>query len=291
MFVRNTRRMRSAFNIACALVLVAVFGATPPQRVYTGHNVTVTGTRALQAFLVEAPSVAGSIHVDMWEVDAGKTVLTYDVDMTKLLHMIVVSDDLADFQHIHPVLHANGHFSIDVRTREQGLYHIYIDGVPHGTGRQVFRFDVPIGSDAAAAHRELNPAGDSQRAGPYVVTLDPVTVPFGEISTIEVSVTKNGKIANNLHPYLGAMAHGVFIGTQTLAYMHGHGMSDAMLDMAGGDCGDSMMLSMRPLPANSTIDGKFAFEILAPSGQPYDFWLQFVGGKTLYTVPFLVTTR
>lgn len=279
------------FGITLSSLAAAFLLAAAPSKVYVGHSVAYTGSKALQAYLIETPLRDGGVHLDLWESDNGVAIRRYDVDMTKLLHTIVVSDDLRDFQHIHPVLHPDGHFTIDVHTHERGLYHVYIDGIPHTVGREVFRFDIPVGSGAAAAAHRLNAPGNAQRAGPYTVTLDTVSVPFGEISTISVTITKDGKIAHDLHPYLGAMAHGVFIGTKDLAYMHGHGMTDQMLSMAEGDCGDSMMLSMPPLPATSTIDGSFSFELLAPSAQPYDFWLQFVGGRTLYTVPFLVTGR
>jgi hypothetical protein len=268
-------------------LLAAVLTSAP----IVGHNVTYAGTKPIQGFLTATPADGGAVHLDVWETQHGKTLVKYDVDMTKLLHMIVVSDDLTDFQHIHPVLHPDGHFTIDVQPHERGLYHVYIDGMPHGIGREVLRFDVPIGGVAAAASRHLHATGATQTAGPYTITLDPVSVPFGEIATIDVTISKNGKIAGDLHPYLGAMAHGVFIGTRDLSYMHAHGMTDDMLAMAAGDCGDSMMAAMPPLPARSTIGGKFSFEILAPAAQPYDFWLQFIGGDTLYTVPFLVTGR
>jgi hypothetical protein len=270
------------------LILAAALAAPVT---YPGVNVVYQGAKAPAAFLAATPEAGGAVHLDVWESDRGKTLRSYDDDMTKLLHMIVVSDDLTDFQHIHPVLQRNGHFTIDVHAKEHGLYHVYIDGIPHETGRTVFRFDVPIGSDTAASARQFHVAGKSRRAGPYTVTLDTTSVPFGEVATISVKITKNGTAATDLHPYLGMMSHGVFIGTKDLAYMHGHGMSDDMVSMAGDDCGDSMMQSMAPLPPDAKIDNEFAFDILAPSGQTYDFWLQFIGGKTLYTVPFLITAR
>lgn len=285
---KNTA-MQRIWMLAAVIFALPLTG-TAAAATYVGHAVVSTGTVPLHAFLAESSGPHGTTRADMWITD-GKTVVTsYDVDMTKLLHMIVVSDDLTDFQHIHPVLHSDGHFTIDFRTAQPGLHHVYIDGIAHGFGRQVFRFDIPVISAKPATHRHRNAPGSSERAGPYVVTLDPVRVPFGEIATIEVHITKNGKPATDLHPYLGAMAHGVFIGVKDLAYMHAHGMSDAMLDMASSDCGDAMMLSMPPLPPQSIIPSSFAFDVLAPSGQAYDFWLQFTGGDTLYTVPFLVTT-
>lgn len=274
-------------KIFAVTTMILLMGAA---HVYPGQNITFAGTKPIQGFL-DATPVSGAVHLDVWEVNHGKTLVNYDADMTKLIHMIIVSDDLEDFQHIHPVWQRDGHFTIDMHPRKLGLYHVYIDGIPHDVGREVFRFDIPVKNDAAPPVRQLHADTQSEKAGPYTVSLDTIAVPFGEIATIEVTIKKNGKIANDLHPYLGAMAHGVFIGTKNLAYMHGHGMSDDMLSMASGDCGDSMMLSMTPLVPSDTLTGQFAFEILAPSAQPYDFWLQFVGDKTLYTVPFLVTAR
>jgi hypothetical protein len=277
------------------LILLAAIVATPALPVsaadtISGKNVTVGQSSPMRAFLRVGKGAEGTTHFDAWEDYNGEVVRKYDVDMTKLMHMIVVSDDLADFQHVHPVLLADGHFVIDVRLAEPSAkYHVYFDGLPSGAGRHVFRFDVP-GLDSAS--RRLHAAGSSANVGPYTVVIDPTTVPIGEISTIAVRILKHGKPATDLHPYLGVMAHGVLIGTTDLAYMHVHGMTSEMLDMASGanDCGDGMMMAMTPMPPDLNIGNQFEFQILAPSSQPYDFWLQFVGGKTLYTAPLLVTT-
>jgi hypothetical protein len=286
------RMMKPAVAVATLAVLFALGTLDARSATFEGKNVVVTGLQPMQAYLQESSAAGGAIHFDVWEVSRGKIVRTYDWDMTKIMHMIVVSDDLVYFDHIHPALQPNGHLTIDYKPAEKGLYHIYIDGIPRGIGRQVFRFDVPLGSGAPAAMRLRHAPGASVDVGPYRVTLDPVSVPFGEISTIDVSITENGHPARDLHPYLGMMAHGVFIGVNDLAYMHAHGMSEEMLAMiSSNDCGDSMMTAMTPLAPNATIDSHFEFEILAPSAQDYDFWLQFIGGTTLYTAPFLVTTR
>ena len=87
------------------------------------------------------------------------------------------------------------------------------------------------------------------------------------------------------------MSHGVLIGTKDLTYLHVHGMTAEMLDAASGanDCGDSMMMQMTPMPPNLNIGHEFELQLLAPSTQDYNLWLQFKG-KT-QTAPLLVTTR
>jgi len=256
---------------------------------YPGHGVLVTGERPIAAFLRATAAARGATHLDVWETAGGRVITAYDLNMTKRLHMVVVSDDLRDFRHIHPILHPDGHFTIDAKLAAHAPYHIYVDADPHALGRQVFRFDLAPASRARA--RAFYPANGLARAGPYTVRLDTTAVAPGEIATIRIAITKNGAPATDLHPYLGAMAHGVFIGTRDLAYMHGHGMSEQMLAMAANDCGDAMMLAAPPLPPSAIVPSRFVMQVLAPRAQSYDFWLQFTGGTTLYTVPFTITAK
>ncbi|MDQ2993023.1 MAG: hypothetical protein M3R30_09435 [Candidatus Eremiobacteraeota bacterium] len=259
---------------------------------YAGHGVLVSGERPIAAYMQTQLSPHGVTHLDIWEVADGQTLRTYDANMTKLLHTIVVSDDLRAFAHIHPVLHPNGHFTIDIRPTKGERYHVFIDGDPHGLGRQVFRFDVPGGSSHRVRARTPNPSRAIAHAGPYEIRLDSTTVPPGSIATLQVTIRKNGAPATDLHPYLGAMAHGVFVGLDDLSYMHGHGMDEQMLATAtANDCGDAMMAATPPLAPNAVVQDHFAMQVLAPRAQRYDFWLQFTGGRTLYTVPFLITAR
>jgi hypothetical protein len=294
---------RTEFTMNIKLVIAVAFSAlvtlTPAKvqaaEVLSGKDIIYPGTTApLSAFMRAGRTTDGTVSVDAWEVHGGEVVRNYDIDMTKLMHMIVVSDDLTDFQHVHPTLLRNGHFTIVVHLAEPvGAYHIYLDGRPRGSGRNVFRFDLPAKAGAPSAIRQIHAAGSSVQVGPYVVTIDPTSVPIGEIATISVRIFENGRPAKDLHPYLGVMSHGVLIGTKDLAYLHVHGMTAEMLDMSSGanDCGDSMMMQMTPMPPNLNIGNEFEFDVLAPSSQDYNLWLQFIGGKTLYTAPLLVTTR
>jgi hypothetical protein len=285
-------------SVTILVALISSAAAAAPiqlrAELIAGRDITFTGTAPMDAFLRWEPFADGTARIEAWELRDGRVIQSYDIDMTKFMHMIVVSDDLTDFQHVHPTLLPNGHFAIEVHlAHPQEAYHIYLDGLPHGNGRNVFRFDVPSSSETSATLRYLHPAGPSVDVGPYRVTIDPTSVPLREIATIEVRILKNGQPARDLHPYLGVMSHGVLIGTKDLAYMHAHGMTSEMLDMASGagDCGDSMMIAMAPMPPNLNIGSRFEFQILAPSSQAYDLWIQFVGEKTLYTAPLLITAR
>ena len=70
----------------------------------------------------------------MTPVGSTEGIRAYRVDMTKLLHMIIVSDDFRTFLHVHPILQADGHFLLDQKFPSPALYHIYADAEPEGFG-------------------------------------------------------------------------------------------------------------------------------------------------------------
>src|SRR5579872_4913831 len=63
--------------------------------------------------------------------DTGATVKDFAQDHTKLMHFIVVRDDLQDFQHVHPDFDmATGEFSIPFTFPDNGRYRLFADFTP-----------------------------------------------------------------------------------------------------------------------------------------------------------------
>jgi hypothetical protein len=56
----------------------------------------------------------------------GKGVTKFDAFQEKLIHLIVVSDDLQVFQHLHPKYQGNGLFTIDVTLPSPGPYRTHL---------------------------------------------------------------------------------------------------------------------------------------------------------------------
>lgn len=259
---------------------------------YRGVTVLQTGLKPVNGILSVEPRYGLRRHLSFHEQAAGSTLVRFDDDMTKKQHMVVVSDDLQYFAHVHPTLHTNGTFTIDYTFPKAGFYHIYMDGIPNAWGRQVFRFDVPIDSRAIEAQRIAHRTAGSVDVGPYRVTLDQTLVPVDQVTLISVRITKGGRDATDLHPYLGTNAHGLIVGLDDLAYVHAHAMGSDMIAMANAaDCGDSIMQTMMPLPDSANVPARMQFYVLLPHPQRYDLWLQFRGGTTRYTAPLLLTAR
>ncbi len=57
-------------------------------------------------------------------------VTKYVESHEKLLHLIVVRRDLADYQHVHPVLDDSGTWSVPLNLTEPGDYRVFADFVP-----------------------------------------------------------------------------------------------------------------------------------------------------------------
>jgi hypothetical protein len=245
------------------------------------------GTQKVDATMRAGTTGDTAAHLNISEsTRPGGTVITnYDTDMTKKLHMIVISDDFVSFQHVHPALGADGHFAIDLKVPAPGGYHIYADAVPHGIGQQVFRFDMPFGNALSNAPN-LNPTPATVQAGPYAVTFNTLKLKSGESTMLVAHVTKRGQPAQDLHPYLGGAAHAVFINAKDYSYIHVHPTEGTnmvtMSEMSG-------MGNMKALPDNAKVDPVMMLHVVAPSAGKYKLWLQFRGGGQLYVASFVLT--
>jgi hypothetical protein len=223
------------------------------------------------------------------------------VEMTKRLHLIVISDDFSTFAHLHPELEPDGHFKLDVRVPKAGRYYIYADGEPSGLGKSVFRFSVPFG-DAPNRAPQIAATTATAVALPYSVTLDSLHLNVDAPTSIGVRIEEHGRTANDLRPYLGGAAHAVFIDARTLAYLHVHPVpgdgtaTSAMPGMPGmaamrGMSAKTGALSedMADLPAGAKVPGTMRLHVAAVPAGRYKLWLQFRGGNSLHVASFVLT--
>lgn len=243
--------------------------------------------------MVVKPTGRLSAKLDLWETVNGTTIRNYDVDMTKRLHMIVISADFDSFQHVHPALGANGHFTIELRVPKPARYYVFADTDPHGLGKAVFRFPVVFGG-VAPEQPDLRSTGKSTVAGPYLVTLNSLDLHTGTPSVLRVRISKGGSLASDLHPYLGAAGHAVFIDAKTLDYVHVHpvgGGSDGdmpAMDTPGMGTGS---MEMTDLPANAKVSGAMTLHVSPVPAGSYKLWLQFRGGTGLEVAPFVLRAK
>jgi hypothetical protein len=278
------------------LLVVVLFAAAPTVQGSFALETTAQRTRGF----FSASSIAGDTlarRIDIHLTDArGITLRRYDVDMTKRLHLIVVSDDFKTFMHVHPALQGDGHFILEQHFPRTGLYHMYADCMPTGFPHQVFRYDLSIGTNGPYRGRDTQPSGTTVDADRYRVSINSTSLRAREETELTLSVTENGMPARNLHSYLGALAHVVILNARDLSYAHVHaaplqagapmrGMS-SMRGMSGmSDMKAAALLDRSPVPPTMVL------HVLLREPGAYRAWVQFRGGASLHVASFVIDAR
>jgi len=231
--------------------------------------------------------LTATLKIRQFQPNGTTPILTYDVDMQHLMHLIVVRDDFATFAHLHPAFDTTtGTFSQRFTKQPNHKYYVYADTTPHGIGHQVFRFTIERDGPQAALTPSSAASSADVKAGPYVVILAKTTLKANTPQKLDLSVVKGDDPAPDLAPYLGAPAHVVLIDTKTLQYAHVH-------PMLRGQTMSPDHKIMNPV-IGTTHAGPFMQLMLPalPAGI-YKTWVQIAGGPklTVYTAPFTLAVQ
>jgi hypothetical protein len=270
---------------------IALIGALFFSPLVLAAPVTVSGTFAFQGgqavtdgHLRYEPTGSDPLdqHIDIWMSARGTSqpIINYSVEMTQPLHVIIVDSSLSTFAHVHPRLGTDGIFRIEQRFPAPGIYYLYADGLPNGGDHQVFRFLLQIARGGAAKQAALVPTGRELTVGPYTVDLSKARLTAGSMDELEVGVYEAGAPAKDLHPYLGAPAHAVFLNTRDFSYVHVHPMpAGAAMDMSA---------RAMDLPDSASVPATMMLHVAVKEPGLYKMWLQFRGGSRLYIAPFVL---
>jgi hypothetical protein len=191
----------------------------------------------------------------------GHPVEAYEESHEQELHLIAVRRDLSGFQHVHPVLGADGVWTTPLALTP-GSWRVFADFVPAADGENRI-----LGADVAVAGAFTPvplPAGSrTSEVDGYTVTLDG-DLRAGAESELTLSVSRDGRPVTDLQPYLGAYGHLVALRGGDLAYLHVHPADD-------GEAGPGIR-----------------FFTTAPSAGTYRLFLDFKHGSVVRTAAFTV---
>lgn len=232
-----------------------------PPSTHGGYSIDLTES----VYPADAETMLGFRIVD----GSGAPVTRYDESHEKLLHLIVIRNDLTAFQHLHPTLDDSATWRVPVNLSRAGDYRVFADFVPTDGPAQTLSANVHVAGEYDP--RPLPPVRTVSEVGGYAVTLNGAPK-AGEASTLTLSVARGGKAVDDLQPYLGAFGHLVALRAADLAYLHVHPM---------GEPGDGV----------TAAGPEIMFHTSFPSPGEYRLFFEFQHGGVVRTADFTVSVE
>lgn len=268
-----------------AIILVVLLGgwyaarqrASTSPSVQSHRSFTVVSDARSKNYQSQHPTPYTFSIVD----DQGITVKDFATVHEKIMHVIIVRKDLAEFQHVHPDFNqTTGQFTLaHLIFPADGPYRIFADftsmSAQRGADGQpltvTIHEDVNVGT---LATYQAQPLPDTQLATTfqnYAVQLTPTPVPVraGQSTTLTFAITQNGTPVTNLEKYLGALGHAVVLREGDLEFLHTHALDEDVANQTG------------------TVD----FAVTFPTAGTYKIFSQFQHGGQVITTDFVVTAE
>lgn len=199
---------------------------------------------------------------------SGQPISDFETVHEKLLHLIIVSDRLETFQHIHPEYKQSGQFEITTNLPKPGKYTLFADYKPAGSQQRV-----SIAAVSVLGKEETAPSVTFNTEKLVENTVIKLTLPQSKLKAGEDVLLQfelkdaTRKVPVSLQPYLGNLGHLVIVGnTQPLteeSYLHTHAMPN-------------------------TPTGTVAFHTRFPRAGLYKMWGQFNRDGKIITADFWV---
>lgn len=202
----------------------------------------------------------------------GEPVKNFETFQEKLMHLIVVSDDLQFFAHLHPAYQDNGQFKVSANFPQAGGYTLFSDYKPAQSPEQVSVLKTQVMGESPSATPIKFDLAKTFGTAQINLTSSQAQIKAGEEVTLTFDLTDTGtnQPLTDLQPYLGEKGHLVIIKKSTPLtasdYIHAHALAD---DSAG----------------------KVTFATKFPTSGEYKLWGQFNRNGKIVTADFGIHVR
>jgi plastocyanin len=284
--IEFTPTKAGTYKFTCGMKMVSgtILVKDPGQKVqspapHAGHDMHNMGNAPQPTIAKAKLAIAGNLlpkapvtmTIDIKDLK-GTSIAKFDTFQEKLMHLIIVSDDLSHFDHIHPTYQGNGRFVVQANFPKPGKYSLFSDYKPAGKAEQVSVLSTQIPG------KTTPPPAPSDRLSKVIGTtqatlkIEPQTVTAGQMVNLNFNLvdTETKQPIADLQPYLGERGHMVIVrqaNTITRAnYIHAHAMPD-------------------------TGDGKIQFMTSFPQPGKYKLWGQFSRGGKIVVADFWVSVN
>jgi hypothetical protein len=252
------------------------------------------------------PKEKVTLRFRVYNPKTGEMVKDFQPLHERLYHVFVVSQDLSEFQHIHPKQLSDGAFAVETVLPRAGAYKVYSDFFPNDGVPQVIQHSLMTagaGSDLFASVPSLSPdaslvrtvegvkvtseEADKVGVDAYALQLkssgelkvelqtEPQDIIAGFPVKLKYRLTdpKTGEPVRDLLPLLGAWGHTLILSQDQTDYVHSHPEEQVPLN--------AEKEKLRGGP-------EVTFEALMPRPGIYRVWTQFLRGDKITTVTFTI---
>jgi Cupredoxin-like domain len=221
----------------------------------------------------------------------GETVKDFQIVHEKLLHLLIVSDDLAEFYHEHPEQQADGSFKVPFTFKNGGVFKLYADLKPKDSGQIVKSFNLAVsGNDRAREEIKVDDKLE-KTVGDLFVTLksdENITAGKDLMLNFQVFDVKTQKPVTDLQNYLGEKAHFVVISQDLKDFVHAHPMSrDNVKSEHSHTSEEKHEEKLQGAEAESIVSAHINF----PNSGLYKIFAQFQRNGKVITVPFVINVK
>ncbi|CAA9432290.1 MAG: hypothetical protein AVDCRST_MAG37-717 [uncultured Rubrobacteraceae bacterium] len=221
------------------------------------------------------------------EARSGEAISELPLDHERQMHLIAVSRDLEQFQHVHPEPGASGDFTVKTEFPQEGTYTLFNEFV--WDGRKVLdRREIEAGTDGGVA--SLRPDLEPKTVDGLTVSLEvPEEIRVGEEAAFTYTLKKeDGTPAYDLEPYLGAPAHVAIVSEDTQEFAHTHGEASEEGSGGRGEVEAAKEGEHADHSGGQTFGPEIGFHHTFEKPGLYKVWAQFNHHGAVSTVPFVV---
>lgn len=164
--------------------------------------------------------------------DYGRKISEFDIFQEKLMHLILVSEDLGFFAHVHPEHKGSGHFQTTSILPSAGIYTLFSDYKPAGQKEQVSVLKLRVkGTEKSSDATDMEITEKIVQDTRVRMSFSTKAVKANEDARISFDLKQlDGKPMTGLEPYLGEKGHLVVIRKseplRARDYIHAHARKD-----------------------------------------------------------------
>jgi hypothetical protein len=222
----------------------------------------------------------------------GETVKDLQTSHEKPLHLIAVSEDLAEFYHLHPELQPDGSYKAPFAFENGGKYKLYADFLPPGAKQTVKISELTVAGNPRAKEELKADEKFEKTVGDLRVVLKPdAELEAGSDVMLHYSVfdARSGQPATDLQKYLGETAHFVIINQELNEFVHAHPVSRDNVKGehshgAGEQKNDEKL-------AGQNAESNVAARVNFPKPGLYKIWAEFQRNGKVTAVPFVINVK